>query len=62
MNNQINKIYELATQTTFEETELENGKIISLINIRDTALDGGYENDEEAYKSMIQNELELLDQ
>jgi len=57
----INKIYELATQTTFEETELENGQILSLINLRDTAIDGGYDNDEEAYKEMIKNELELLE-
>ena len=54
----VNQIYILATRTTFEETKLDNGQTLSLINLRDTAIDGGYENDEEAYKQMIKNALE----
>lgn len=57
---EIERIYNLCINSTYEETELTNEQTISLIDLRDTAIDGGYENDKEAYIEMIEKELERL--
>lgn len=53
---EINRIYDLCANSTYQETEY-NGHIISLIDLRNLALDGGYSNDERAYKEMIKSVL-----
>lgn len=63
MNNITKEIYYLCTETTNEMfTTILNGKQVdlSLVGLRNTALEGGCEDDKEAYIGMIEAELKKL--
>jgi hypothetical protein len=73
MNNKtiIKEIYELCKNSTYENACLYENSVypeiggydaigIELNNLRDLALDGGYENDEEAYLEMIEKSIDEL--